>query len=107
MGRFDVVETEDSLEYRTALPDFDEDDIEVSVDGDQLTVSATHEAAEIGTGEDEEQYVDEENSGLSAYESSESFVQCFTLPPDADAQRVEASFDDGMLVVRVAKMPDW
>ncbi len=102
MSRFDVMETEDALEYRAALPEFDQEDIEVTVSGSQLTITAQHEALEEDC--EEEEAADEEDVGTYMVgESSDGFIQLLTLPAEADAGRVEAHFEDGVLTVRVAK----
>lgn len=75
----------------THLPNFKEDDINVSVDGDYLVVQA-------------EKYEKEEDKKKKKYvvrESSSSLYRRIYLPDRADSGAIEAHFDNGVLKVIV------
>ena len=87
--------TEDDKEYlvKAELPEVKKDDVKVTVENDILTISG------------ERKFEKEENG--KKYHRVEraygSFVRSFGLPDDADAEKVEAKFSDGILKVHVAK----
>jgi HSP20 family protein len=89
----DLVETDDHFVLRTDLPGVSEDDVDVELDNDVLTVSgerkAEHETREKGY------YRVERASG--------SFRRSLRLPDGVDPEAIEASFDKGVLEVRIPK----
>lgn len=93
---FDVKETNDAYVFKADLPGVDEDDLEITVTGNRLTVSGKREAEER-----------EESERYYAYERSYgSFTRAFTLPDSADCDRVEAELKSGVLTVSIAKKPE-
>jgi len=88
----DVTRDGDDALVRVELPGLDvEKDVEVSVDGDRLVVR--------GERRDERT---EERDGRSLREVRYgSFRRSFTLPAHVDADAVTASYDTGVLTVRV------
>ncbi|MFB6835748.1 Hsp20/alpha crystallin family protein [Streptomyces sp. NPDC056361] len=76
---------------RAELPGMDPDDVTVTIDGDLVTVSAEH-------GESEE---DKEHSEFRYG----SFRRTVRLPMPVPAEDVDASYEDGVLTVRVP-MPE-
>jgi HSP20 family protein len=89
----DLVETDDHFVLQTDLPGVSEDDVDVELDNDVLTVSgerkAEHETREKGY------YRVERASG--------SFRRSLRLPEGVDPEAIEASFDKGVLEVRIPK----
>ena len=86
----DLVETEDHFVLRADLPGLSEDDVQIEVRGNVLMVSGERKA------EREEGYYRVER----AYGA---FSRSLTLPEGIDAEAVEASFDKGVLQVRIPK----
>ncbi len=93
MPAMDLVETDDHFVLRADLPGLGEDDVRIEVDGNTLTVSGErtfeHEAKKDGF------YRLERGSG--------SFSRSLTLPEGIDPEAIAASFDKGVLEVRVPK----
>ncbi len=87
--------TEDDKEYliKAELPEVKKDDFKVSVQDGVLTISG------------ERKYEKEEKG--KKYHRTEwaygSFSRSFTLPDDADAEKVAGDFKDGVLKVHVPK----
>jgi HSP20 family protein len=93
MPAMDLVESGDHFVLRADLPGMSEDDIKIELEDGTLTVSgerrAEHEANEEGY------YRVERAFG--------SFSRSLTLPKGVDADAVSASFDRGVLEVRIPK----
>lgn len=89
----DVRETEDGYVVEADLPGFDEKNVEVHVEGRTLTIESKKEEKEE---KDEGRYVLRERR-------SSSFSRAFTLPEDADAESIAASFKNGVLALSVKK----
>ena len=89
----DLVETQDHFILRADLPGMSEEDVNVEVEDNVLTVSgerkAEHETAKEGYHRVERAFG--------------SFSRSLTLPEGVDAEAVEASFDRGVLEVRIPK----
>lgn len=89
----DLVETEGEYVLRADLPGLGEDDVKIELDERVLTISgerhSEHEAREAGF------YRVERSSG--------SFRRTLTLPEGVDADAIRATFDKGVLEVRVPK----
>jgi HSP20 family protein len=89
----DLVETEDHFVLRADLPGLDQDDVKIEVQDKVLTLSGErrfeHEAKKQG-------YVRVERA-------SGSFSRSLTLPDGVDTDAIQASFDRGVLEIRVPK----
>ena len=87
--------TEDEKEYliKAELPELSKDDLRVTVENGTLILSG------------ERKFEKEENT--KKYHRIErsygSFVRSFGLPDDADAEKVNAEFKDGVLKIHIAK----
>lgn len=89
----DLVETEDHLVLKADLPGLGEDDVEIEVKDGVLTVSGERSAEHETKGE-----------GYHRVERSFGrFSRSLTLPQGTDPDGVDASFDNGVLEVRVPK----
>src|SRR6266446_917648 len=87
--------TEDDKEYliKTELPEVKKDDVKVTVENGVLTITG-------------ERKFEKEEKGRKYHRVERAygnFVRSFTLPDDADANKVNAEFKDGVLKVHVAK----
>jgi HSP20 family protein len=93
---FDLKETKDSFILRADLPGVKEDDIDLSLTGNRLTVSGKREAETED--ESDQHYIYERSYG--------SFTRTFTLPEDCDVDHVSAELKDGVLSVQIPKKPE-
>lgn len=89
----DVTESNDAFVINVDLPGVAEEDIEVQVTGNRLTVSGRREAEETREGD---RYVAIER----AYGA---FTRSFVLPDSADVDHVEAQLRNGVLEIKVPK----
>ena len=89
----DLVETDDHFVLRADLPGMSEDDVKIELEDNTLTVSGERKAEHESKGE-----------GFYRVErASGSFARSLTLPQGVDAEAVAASFDRGVLEVRIPK----
>ena len=93
MPAMDLVETEDHFVLRADLPGLSEEDVTIEVEERVLTVSGERKAEHSETKE-----------GFHRVERAfGSFSRSLTLPEGVDAEAVTASFDRGVLEVRIPK----
>jgi HSP20 family protein len=93
---FDVKETNDAWIFKADVPGVKEEDLDVSVTGNVLSVSGKRECEAKG---DDEQW--------HAYECSYgAFARSFTLPENADGEHVTADLSGGELKLTVPKRPE-
>jgi HSP20 family protein len=89
-GRGDVFE----LLIKAELPGVDENDVDVTVSGDTLTIKAEKKVEHEEKGDDG-RYV-ERRSGL--------FSRSIKLPFEVQDEEMDATFDEGVLTIRVQKV---
>jgi HSP20 family protein len=88
-----VFEKEDRFVVKAELPGMKEEDIDVSVIGDTLSIKGEKKTeTEI---KDENYYRCERSYG--------SFYRSIPIPSNVDANKIEASFEDGILEVALPK----
>jgi len=85
--------TEDAYEIEVELPGVKSDDIDVSVDGNVLTIR----------GEKQSQRTEEGRTWYFTERQFGSFQRTFSLPMDADTDKVSADARDGVLTLRIPK----
>lgn len=90
---FEVKEQEDSFVLQADVPGVKESDLDISVNGNVLTISGSRQAAERKEGET--YYLYERSYG--------SFSRSFTLPDEANFESVQAKLNDGVLFVTIGK----
>lgn len=90
----DVYTKDNNLVVEAHLPNFEQKDINVHIDEGSLIVSAERHEKDEDKGK---QYV--------VRESSSSFYRRIALPKRADADKIKASLDDGVLHVTVPLTP--
>jgi HSP20 family protein len=89
----DLVETEDDFVLRADLPGIAEGDVNIELEDNVLTVSGERKAEH-----------EERKEGYYRVErASGSFSRSLTLPEGVDPEAVKASFDRGVLEVRIPK----
>jgi HSP20 family protein len=93
MPPMDLVETDDHFVLRADLPGLAEGDVSIEVEDNVLTVSGERKAEHETTKE-----------GYHRVERAfGSFSRSLTLPEGVDAESVTASFDRGVLEIRIPK----
>lgn len=91
--RFDVKETKDAYLFRADLPGVKDEDVEIGVTGNRLTLSGHRQAEEHKDGDN--YFVMERSYG--------SFSRSFTLPDTADFDKIKAELKDGVLCIVLPK----
>lgn len=89
----DISETDDGIEVAVELPGMTEDDIELSISGDALTIRG-------------EKKIEREEKRKGVYMSERShgaFYRTIPLPPGVDSDKAEAKFSRGVLTVALPK----
>jgi len=90
---FDVSETKDAYVFKADVPGVKEQDLEVTVTGNRVSISGKRD--EEKEEKDERQYTYERTYG--------SFTRSFTLPEGADTNSAHADLKDGVLTLTVKK----
>jgi HSP20 family molecular chaperone IbpA len=94
----DVQEKEDVYLLEAELPGYDEKNIQVHVDGGNLTIASKEEDEKERKGKDAK-----EGAFLIRERRSSSFNRSFRLPENADPGAVTASFKNGILSLEIKK----
>lgn len=96
LPQFEVRETKDAFVFKADLPGVNEEDLDITLAQNRLTVSGKREMTERD--EHDRYYAVERQYG--------SFTRTFTLPTEIDAAHVEAKLEDGVLTLRIPKSPE-
>jgi HSP20 family protein len=94
--RFDVKETKDAYVISADLPGVKDEELNVSLNGNLLTISGTRE----------EEHREEGESYYAMERSHGSFARTFTMPDGVDGDSVTADLKQGVLTVRIPKKPE-
>jgi HSP20 family protein len=89
----DLVETDEHFVLKADLPGLTEADVNLEVEDNVLTVS----------GERKAEHEDKREGYVRVERSFGSFRRSLTLPEGIDPEAVQASFDNGVLEVRIPK----
>ena len=90
----DVYEKGGNLVVEAHLPNYDRDDVDIQIDGDNLIISAErHEKEE----DKDKKYI--------IRESSSNFYRTISLPERANKDEISADMVDGKLVVTIPMTP--
>jgi HSP20 family protein len=93
--RVDVAETDDAYQLHLDLPGVSSDDLDVSYQDGTLSVSGERQMEQA-----------EDGTSFSRIERTYGrFHRSFSLPQAAHADEIEASFDNGVLSIRIPKTP--
>ncbi len=93
----DVVERGDAFEIRASLPGIKPEDVQITVQGDVLTIRGTT------TSEQERKDDRDDDNWILRERRSGSFYRSLTLPAPLDADRATARFEQGVLVLEIPK----
>jgi HSP20 family protein len=104
----DVRENDEAFAVEIELPGFDEKNIEVHVDGKEITVeSKQEEAAQTAVEKDSEENIETIKERFLLKERKQShFRRTFSLPENADYESISAKFKNGILTLDVKKLPE-
>ena len=92
----EVFEKEDKFVVKAEIPGMKEEDVDISVVGDTLTIKGERKAeSEV---KEEDYYCCERSYG--------SFSRSIAVPSNVDAAKIEASYEDGVLEVSLPKAPE-
>ncbi|MCR5725497.1 MAG: Hsp20/alpha crystallin family protein [Treponema sp.] len=98
----DVKQTKDAYVLDMDLPGKTENDVDISLKEDVLTISSHEEEVKNAKADDKE----EENSEwLIRERHSYNFTRRFTLPQDVNAEEVQATFKNGVLTIVMPRKP--
>ncbi|HTN72898.1 MAG TPA: Hsp20/alpha crystallin family protein [Methylomirabilota bacterium] len=89
----DVYEEKDDIVVKAELPGMDKNDIEVNISDSELTLK----------GEKKKEEKIEEKDYYSCERSYGAFLRSVALPTEVQADKVKASFKNGILEVRIPK----
>ncbi len=93
---FEVKETKDAYVFKADVPGVKEEDVDISLTGNRLTISGKREAEKKDEGE--RYFTWERTFG--------AFSRSFTLPQGIDGENVQAELKDGVLSVVIGKRPE-
>lgn len=93
--KVDVAETEKGLEISAELPGVEQKDISLDLTNGVLTLQAEHQAEKEEKDEKKHYHVVERSRG--------SFMRRFAVPFEADVDKVQASFENGVLMISVPR----
>ncbi len=93
----DVYEMEDGYYIDVELPGYQNGDVNVKVENNTLTLSTTNEFENKIKSAEEKEYLVKETS------TKKSFKRSFSLPKDVDEDKILATFNDGVLNVKLPK----
>jgi len=94
--RVDVTETDEAYTVRADLPGLEEKDIQVSLEEGVLTIQGQHETQN-----------EQDEKGVRWVERAKgSFHRAIQLPAEVDADKVAASYKQGVLTVTLPKRPE-
>lgn len=88
----DVREDKENFFIDAEIPGVKQDDIKLTVKDNRFTIQGERQT--------------EKKEGTDYYRTERfygSFTRSFTLPTSADPDKIEASFEDGLLTVKIAK----
>lgn len=89
----DIAETDNGFEVRAELPGVKQEDVNVSVRDNVLTLR----------GEKRQEETDEGKNYRRVERHYGTFQRAFTLPPNVDAEAITAAYRDGVLTLTVPK----
>lgn len=93
--RLDVSESKDAVVVKAEVPGLEPKDIEISLQGDLLTIKG-----------EKKQEKEEKGERYHRVERSwGAFARAIRLPVPVDTEKVDAKFKNGLLTVTLAKVP--
>ncbi|MCQ2241880.1 Hsp20/alpha crystallin family protein [Treponema sp.] len=96
--KVDVLQKKDSYVLCMDLPGKTEDDVEITLKNDVLTIANSEKKAEEKADENKDIWLIRERTAPSL-----KFRRTFTLPKDIDPAKVTASFKNGVLSIEIGR----
>ncbi len=93
--KIDISETDDELKVEAELPGLDDDDVEVVLSDNILTIK----------GEKKQEHEDKRKDYHVIERSFGSFSRAITLPYEVDPDAIRANFKKGVLTITIPKPP--
>jgi len=93
---FDVKEIANGYVFTADLPGVKQEDLDINLTGNRLTITGKREAEERKEGE----------NFFACERSFGNFSRTFSLPEGVDANRVSAELKNGVLTLTVPKVPE-
>jgi HSP20 family protein len=94
--RVDVSETDEEVLVKAEFPGLESKDLDISLDRDHLILK----------GEKKEERTKEEKGFFMAERSFGAFYRTIQLPTEVDPKKVEASFKNGVLEIKMGKLEE-
>lgn len=94
----EVLETEDELRFAIEMPGFREEDIEVTLENNVLTVSGEKKLERDENRKDSDYRLFERRYGR--------FQRSFAVPPTVGSDNTEARYENGVLSIRMPKVEE-
>lgn len=91
----DIAEDDKAITVRLDAPGMNPDELDIEVSGNQLTIR----------GQRQDEWSDNERGVRRRERIVGSFARTIPLPPDADAQNIQARYDRGTLTLTIPKIP--
>src|SRR3989338_6413885 len=91
----DIKESESSYDVHVELPGVAKEDIDISLDGNVLILK----------GETKSLHVEEKDGYSSNERVYGAFLRKFTLPDNADKEKIDAKSENGVLLLTIPKLP--
>ena len=99
----DVRETEKAYVLEMELPGFDEKDIEISVDGNSLSISSKQEETRDVNENNSKGDKGDKGTWILRERRVNTFSRSFKLPENANPEEVAAEFKNGVLCMEIQK----
>ncbi len=90
---FDIYETDENVVVKTAVPGIKPEDVEITITGNTLNIAGETKA---------EEEVKEENY-IRRERRYGRFSRSVALPPTVEAEKAEATFENGILTLTIPK----
>ncbi|MBU4404086.1 MAG: Hsp20/alpha crystallin family protein [Candidatus Aminicenantes bacterium] len=92
----DIYESKDAYVFKIELPGFKKEDVKVEFAGDTLTLRGERKQEE-----------ETKNENCHRLERSYGiFERSFTIPKNVDAKKIDASLQDGILILTIPKIEE-
>ena len=93
---FDIQETPEAYLFEADIPGIKQEDLEINLTGNRITVGGKREAKARQEGD----------NYFTMERSFGNFSRSFTLPEGVDSGNVKAELQNGVLTMRIPKMPE-
>jgi HSP20 family protein len=94
----EVVETDDEIRFEVEMPGFRQDDIDITLENNVLTIAGEKKVQRAEGSKDTDYRLFERRYGR--------YQRSFTVSPAVRGENCQASYADGVLVVRLPKSED-